>query len=1057
MAPARYSAQRVLDQLRDFQLATTEHAFRRLYLDDDSTRRFLVADETGLGKTFVAKGVIAKTIEHLQDDDTIKRIDIVYVCSNGDIADQNLRKLVVVGDHRATPSTRLTMLVTHRDLLSPQNSEGKPVTFVSFTPATSFDFGWQTGKASERALLFLLLADHLDLGRGEKTAFKRLLQGNVSSIDSFDGYVDRLSELTELDWEPSIHRSFLRAFDRSRVRRDLLQLIDDTRGRSSLTADLGVRAREWTAAARQMLAHSSVEALEPDLVILDEFQRFKRLLEPDNDAGALAGELFSQRDARVLLTSATPYKPFTYAEEGDAGDNHYSDFIATLEFLAGSAAAVVPVRDDLQAFRRAALSGDRVDQVREQLEGRLRKLLCRTERPSERSSQTKVLPVAGAREVAPEDLAGYVWLDRVAQAVDAPMTVEYWKSSPYFANFFDGYKIGEKVKEAVKDDARRNELRPMLKNTQHLRRMDIRAFKTIDWGNARLRQLASDTVAQGSWQLLWIPPSCPYYASAGVFSAPEARTVTKRLVFSSWVAAPTAIASLLSYDAERRIETAVNRFENPLEGRRTFTSRLGYRVDEGRPSAMATLALFWPCPTLADATDPLRLATKAGTNSVDASDLLASLRPVVEPIVGRDGTGSMSAATTWYWAAPLLAESRTRRGVALADRGEGFLVAGLTGAEDTDEDDQPGTALAHVREALATMRGKRPEVAPPNDLVQVSSMLGLAGPGNVAWRAVGRVRVQGGETTDEGQWQAAAVIASGLRALFARPESTYLLDGLDREADDVYWIAVLRYCLAGNLQAVVDEYLHHLAEDGGHDLHTDAGLLDLAMAARRALTIRPARYVAFDPDHPSGNGIPFMSRFALRFGNIRQDSEDVRLPEIRAAFNSPFWPFVLATTSIGQEGVDFHWWCHAIVHWNLPANPVDFEQREGRINRYKGHAIRRNVASRHAAEALAGGCDDVWEAMFKLASAETSDGFGDLSPFWIYDGPARIERSILGFPLSRDQTRWEQLQDLLALYRLAYGQPRQDDMVGLLARSGVAGDPTRIDELRLDLRPPRLS
>ena len=38
--------------------------------------------------------------------------------------------------------------------------------------------------------------------------------------------------------------------------------------------------------------------------------------------------------------------------------------------------------------------------------------------------------------------------------------------------------------------------------------------------------------------------------------------------------------------------------------------------------------------------------------------------------------------------------------------------------------------------------------------------------------------------------------------------------------------------------------------------------------------------------------------------------------------NSPFWPFVLATTSVGQEGLDFQQYCHAVVHWNLPSNPV---------------------------------------------------------------------------------------------------------------------------------------
>src|SRR5699024_11013379 len=38
-------------------------------------------------------------------------------------------------------------------------------------------------------------------------------------------------------------------------------------------------------------------------------------------------------------------------------------------------------------------------------------------------------------------------------------------------------------------------------------------------------------------------------------------------------------------------------------------------------------------------------------------------------------------------------------------------------------------------------------------------------------------------------------------------------------------------------------------------------------------------------------------------------------------FNSPFWPFVLASTSVGQEGLDFHTYSHAVVHWNLPPTP----------------------------------------------------------------------------------------------------------------------------------------
>ena len=44
----------VLEGLKDFQRQTVEYVFRRLYLDDDHVRRFLIADEVGLGKKLEA-------------------------------------------------------------------------------------------------------------------------------------------------------------------------------------------------------------------------------------------------------------------------------------------------------------------------------------------------------------------------------------------------------------------------------------------------------------------------------------------------------------------------------------------------------------------------------------------------------------------------------------------------------------------------------------------------------------------------------------------------------------------------------------------------------------------------------------------------------------------------------------------------------------------------------------------------------------------------------------------------------------------------------------------
>ena len=88
---------------------------------------------------------------------------------------------------------------------------------------------------------------------------------------------------------------------------------------------------------------SCLKALEPDLIILDEFQRFKHLMygeEGEDDsamsARELARELFSYADenseARVLLLSATPYKMYTTADEAGVED-HYRDFLRTFEFL----------------------------------------------------------------------------------------------------------------------------------------------------------------------------------------------------------------------------------------------------------------------------------------------------------------------------------------------------------------------------------------------------------------------------------------------------------------------------------------------------------------------------------------------------------------------------------------------------------------------------------------------------------------------------------------------------------------------------------------------------
>ena len=202
----------------------------------------------------------------------------------------------------------------------------------------------------------------------------------------------------------------------------------------------------------------------------------------------------------------------------------------------------------------------------------------------------------------------------------------------------------------------------------------------------------------------------------------------------------------------------------------------------------------------------------------------------------------------------------------------------------------------------------------------------------------------------------------------------------------------------------------------------------------------------------------------MRFGDDRSDekallafdgaSAGTRKERVRAAFNSPFWPFVLVSTSVGQEGLDFHHYCHAITHWNLPSNPVYLEQREGRIHRYKGHAVRKNVAVAFAAEALCHCEADAWESIFELARAGRAEQENDLVPYWLFPGDAKIERHVPALPFSREVERLYGLRRALAIYRMVFGQSRQEDLITyLLAKIPEDERDGIVAELQIDLSP----
>lgn len=152
---------RTLSGLKDFQRATVE---RVDYLFRHNQNRVLVADEVGMGKTLIARGAIVKTarLRIEEKDDLFK---VIYICSNQNIANQNIRKLDVTGKNAigSVSDTRLSMQhlkITEQEN-DPQIKEGF-IQLIPLTPETSFRMTTGGGSVQERALMYGMKWDNPD-------------------------------------------------------------------------------------------------------------------------------------------------------------------------------------------------------------------------------------------------------------------------------------------------------------------------------------------------------------------------------------------------------------------------------------------------------------------------------------------------------------------------------------------------------------------------------------------------------------------------------------------------------------------------------------------------------------------------------------------------------------------------------------------------------------------------------------------------------------------------------------------------------------------------------
>lgn len=966
----------------DFQSVTADRIaeiFRKATIDSDGKeiktggqRRVLLADEVGLGKTHVAKAVIDRVREmRKQVNDDMFRV--VYVCSNMSIANQNIEKLGVRNKADVTESRlsmqHLTIREREAKIVNPENGEMGEI-IIPLTPSTSFSLrGSSKGNANERALIATILGRFDEFSKFQPK-LSRLFQGwsgDNGWEDCLKRYLKRVNDLGQSYINDVKHylyenQVFLK------IEKDLIENF-----KNGNLANLD--STRIINLLRRIFADLSLSMLEPDLIIMDEFQRFSSLLDynDESEQSAIVKKFFEQEGGQqplILLLSATPYKPFSTLEELTEYnvDEHYEDFNRLMDFLFSGEHEFHKLWPDY-SHKLSHICTEKFDVIlasKQSVEEKMYQGMCRTERLNEGLISTKTVTEV---PISTDDILSYCEMQKIVSACKeaserssknrfswSNVPMEYVKSSPYLLSFMDTYELKQKINAIYRGGFKGL---PDPSRQVLLRENDIAQFHKIPMRNARMQYLRDLMLpkGRGAEYLLWVPASRPYYITNAENPFVKNCDFSKALVFSAWEMVPRMIATLMTYEAER--EVIFSKYKKASYDKKTGADRL---------KSIAQKIISFPSKYLASLYKPQNFFGEK------IHIIRANIRRQIKEKL---------------------------KGITISERRNYGKILSVIKWLDNPESELPEEM--------------------PGNTVEMLTDMAIASPGVCLYRILKDKTL-------------AEEIAGEFAKLFNRKISGYIIDILqDKFNDDEFYLdGVMDYCVMGNLQAVLDEYKHLCSSK-------EDFVARMKEAIIREVPLQVDTYESFYEKSSNKQGIrTFYAVPYAKSKNTVDEKSESRSNNIRTAFQSPFYPFIVASTSVGQEGLDFHWYCRKIVHWNLPSNPQDLEQREGRINRYKCLAIRRNLANIFP---------DIydWDELFDVANKEVRRQFrgmySGMVPNWCLpkewirehvNDIEWIERIIPQYPMSSDIDKYRRLIDVLSLYRLTMGQPRQEELLEML-------------------------
>jgi hypothetical protein len=872
-----------------------------------------------------------------------------------------------------------------------------PELLIPLTPATSFSQqGSGTGNMPERALIYAVLFC-LDEFKPYKSELMEILKGRYVSSDSgswiyyANKYTSAVKELGN-SYINDIRENLYTHSAYPVLRDGLLELIQE----QCAWCD---KHRAVINGFRRLFADISLSMLQPDLIVMDEFQRFSSLLDynDDSEQSAIVKKFFEQKGGQeplILLLSATPYKPFSTLEELNEynADTHYEDFNRLMDFMFTNGNEFRTLWSDY-SHKLSLLSGDTFDLIlasKQRAEDKMYEAMCRTERLNEGLISTRKVQEV---PISNDDILSYCEMQRIVSAckeADSRSTklrfawnnipMEYVKSSPYLLSFMDSYELKKQI-AAVYGGGFKGLPNPPSERVL-LRENEVLNYHKLPMRNARLQYLRDMLLDKNgeAARLLWVPTSRPYYTTNAENPFVKYRDFSKVLVFSAWEMVPRMVSVMMTYEAERA--AIFSKYK-----------KAGYRSSTG-----------------------------ANRLKKDAQEILTYPSKYLSALyIPKD----------WFGKPIYSIKSAIKRQI--SEKLKGIQLS-------------QHRNYAKILETLRWLDNQSDQIPVeiPQNTADILTDMAIASPGVCLYRILG----------DE---EMSKTVARGFATIFNRRISGYIIDKIQDKyhSDEFYLDGVMDYCVLGNLQAVLDEYAYMICPTLD-DKEKIAETMTSAFISNSNLRVDTDRSFGKANEEKFAMGISYAVPFAKQKAGLNEKDEK-RSNNIRVAFNSPFYPFVVASTSVGQEGLDFHWYCRKIVHWNLPSNPQDLEQREGRINRFNCLAVRRNLS--HFDNESFG-----WAELFMNARARVVEEFANkytgmvpnwcLPTEWIKQHEANIEwieRIVPQYPMSSDIERYNRLIDVLSLYRLTMGQPRQEELLDMLKGQDLTQE--QISELLFNLSP----